>query len=176
MAADLREVGKVISNSTPGRALGAVLAAGVVTFGADAAAQTVRVERLADAPIIGPGLHPSIGENIQGPSLIRVPDWVADPLGAYYLYFADHKGRYIRLAYADDLRGPWRVHPPGSLQIGDSHFLTEPPRDLARGAGARPGGAAGAGGRRRCRTTPCSRRRPPTSRRRTCTSTTPTAA
>ena len=74
MTADLREVGKVISKNTPGIVLGAGLAAGVVTFGADAAAQTVRVERLADAPIIGPELHLSIGENIQGPSLIRVPD------------------------------------------------------------------------------------------------------
>ena len=91
------------------------------------AAPTVRVERILDAPIIGPELDPSIGENIQGPSLIRVPDWVADPLGRYYLYFADHKGHYIRLAYADDLLGPWSVHVPGSLQIEDSHFLVEPP-------------------------------------------------
>ena len=87
----------------------------------------VRVERLLDAPILAPGVHPSIGENIQGPSLIRVPDWVENRLGAYYLYFADHKGRYIRLAYADDLLGPWRIHAPGSLQIADSHFLTAPP-------------------------------------------------
>ena len=116
-----------MKESTLGIAVVIALTAGVMTFGADAAAQTVRVERLADAPIVGPGLHPSIGENIQGPSLIRVRDWVADPLGAYYLYFADHKGRYIRLAYADDLQGPWRVHPPGSLQIADSQFLTEPP-------------------------------------------------
>ena len=75
----------------------------------------VRVERLLDAPIITPSLHPSIGENIQGPSLIRVPTWVENPLGTFYLYFADHKGRYIRLAYADDLLGPWRVtHPEAS--------------------------------------------------------------
>ena len=87
----------------------------------------VRVERLLDRPIITPDLHPSIGVNIQGPSLIRVPDWVEDALGAYYLYFADHKGHYIRLAYADDVLGPWTVHAPGSLQIADSHFLTEPP-------------------------------------------------
>ena len=87
----------------------------------------VRVQRLLDGPIITPDLHPSIGVNIQGPSLIRVPDWVEDALGAYYLYFADHKGRYIRLAYADDPLGPWTIHPPGSLQIADSHFLTEPP-------------------------------------------------
>ena len=48
----------------------------------------VRVERLLDQPIIGPGLDPSIGENIQGPSLIRVPDWLPSPLGRYYLYLS----------------------------------------------------------------------------------------
>ena len=87
----------------------------------------VRVTRLTDGPIIGPDLHPSIGLNIQGPSLIRVPDWIDDSLGAYYLYFADHKGSYIRLAYADELVGPWRVHPPGSLHLAQSGFLTAPP-------------------------------------------------
>ena len=87
----------------------------------------MQVNRLVDGPIISPGLHPSIGENIQGPSLIRVPDWVEEPLGRYYLYFADHKGSYIRLAYSDNLCGPWQIHPPGSLQIAQSRFLTEPP-------------------------------------------------
>lgn len=87
----------------------------------------VRVERLIDAPIVGPSLHPSIGANIQGPSLIRVPAWVAKPLGRYYLYFADHKGRYIRLAFADRLAGPWRIHPPGSLRLEDTPFPNEPP-------------------------------------------------
>lgn len=87
----------------------------------------IRVQRLLDAPIITPETHPSIGPNIQGPSLIRVPDWIPDRLGKYYLYFADHKGSYIRLAYADDLLGPWAVHPPGSLQIEKSHFPSEPP-------------------------------------------------
>ena len=75
-----------------------------------------------DGPIIAPGLHPSIGVNIQGPSAIRVPDWVAGRLGAYYLYFADHKGSYIRLAYADHPTGPWTVHPPGSLHLAQSGF------------------------------------------------------
>jgi hypothetical protein len=86
-----------------------------------------RVERLLDAPIITPATHPSIGTNIQGPSLIRVPDWVTASLGRYYLYFADHKGRYIRLAYADELTGPWTVHAPGSLHLAESHFPCEPP-------------------------------------------------
>ena len=87
---------------------------------------TVRVERLLDEPIITEVTHPSIGANIQGPSLIRVPDWAEGRLGRYYLYFADHKGSYIRLAYADDLLGPWTVYPPGSLQLGESRFPAEP--------------------------------------------------
>ena len=87
----------------------------------------VRVTRLAGGPIIGPELHPSIGVNIQGPSLIRVPEWIEDRLGAYYLYFADHKGSYIRLAYADRFTGPWHVHLPGSLHLAQSGFLTAPP-------------------------------------------------
>ena len=100
---------------------------GFVCWPADAEPE-VNVKRLLDRAIITPDLHSSIGENIQGPSLIRVPDWVEDRLGAYYLYLADHKRRYIRLAYADDLLGPWSIHPPGSLQIEGSHFLTEPPQ------------------------------------------------
>jgi hypothetical protein len=87
----------------------------------------MRVERLDDRPIITPELHPSIGVNIQGPSMIRVPKWAPGRLGEYYLYFADHKGSYIRLAYADHPTGPWTIHPPGSLQLGQSRFLTEPP-------------------------------------------------
>lgn len=87
----------------------------------------VRVERLVDRPIIEPSLHPSIGANIQGPSLIRAPSWIDKPLGRYYLYFADHKGRYIRLAVADELAGPWRIHVPGSLRLEDTPFPNEPP-------------------------------------------------
>ena len=112
---------------------------GVVTTrpaGAQAPAAAVRVQRLLDRPIVTPHLDASLGPNIQGPSLIRVPDWVARRLGKYYLYFADHKGRYIRLAYADDLVGPWRVHAAGSLQLAGSYLLTEPPsgpaEELAR--------------------------------------------
>ena len=94
----------------------------------------VNVERLG--PIITPETHPSIGNNIQGPSLIRVPDWVENPLGRYYLYFADHKGTYIRLAYADTLKGPWQVHAPGSLHLKDSLFPTDPPPVPADGGAA----------------------------------------
>ena len=64
------------------------------------------VTRLTDGPIIVPNMDARMGSNIQGPSLIRVPEWIDDPLGNYYLYFADHRGTYIRLAYADEITGP----------------------------------------------------------------------
>ncbi|MGH7659472.1 MAG: hypothetical protein ACRENA_00965 [Vulcanimicrobiaceae bacterium] len=63
-----------------------------------------------------------MGSNINGPSLIRVPDWMPSRLGRYYLYFAAHSGTYIRLAYADELHGPWRMHEPGVLPLSSSLF------------------------------------------------------
>ena len=73
-------------------------------------------------PIITPQLDDRIGTNINGPSLVRVPDWLPEPLGAYYLYFAHHKGKYIRMAYADDLEGPWTTYGPGVLDLQHSFF------------------------------------------------------
>jgi hypothetical protein len=57
------------------------------------------------------------GANINGPSLIRAPDWLPGRLGKYYLYFAHHNGQYIRLAYANELAGPWSIYEPGTLRI-----------------------------------------------------------
>ena len=48
-------------------------------------------------------------------------------LGKYYLYFADHKGDRIKLAYSDSLIGPWTVHLGGTLNLQDSYFLKETP-------------------------------------------------
>ncbi|MFP4173118.1 MAG: hypothetical protein ACLFV4_09430 [Candidatus Hydrogenedentota bacterium] len=82
-----------------------------------------RVERFEANPIIHREMHGLIGDrgaNINGPSLIRVPDWVEDPLGEYYLYFAHHNGSYIRLAYADALEGPWKIHEPGVLDLEET--------------------------------------------------------
>ena len=73
--------------------------------------------RLPGNPIITPSASPTLGENINGPSLIRVPEWVEGPLGRYYLYFAHHNGKFIRLAYADRLSGPWKIHEPGTLRL-----------------------------------------------------------
>lgn len=100
---------------------------GSLAAGDRAAAATIAVRRLVDRPIIAPGMDARMGPNIEGPSLIRAPDWLPGRLGRYYLYFADHKGDYIRLAYADRLEGPWKVHAPGSLQLAQSGLPTTPP-------------------------------------------------
>eukprot|EP00055_Hartaetosiga_balthica_P016414 m.103613 g.103613 ORF g.103613 m.103613 type:complete len:420 (-) comp9098_c1_seq3:903-2162(-) len=62
------------------------------------------------------------GENINGPSLAKVPSWVENPLGKYYLYFAHHKGDYIRMAYSDRLLGPYILYQEGKgvLTLSDS--------------------------------------------------------
>ncbi len=85
-----------------------------------AAVKKPTIVRFKENPIIRPKILPGDdGENICGPSLIRVPDWLEKPLGKYYLYFAHHKGAYIRLAYADRLEGPWKIHEPGTLKLED---------------------------------------------------------
>ena len=86
----------------------------------------IKVKRFKNNPIIYPELDSSIGTNIAGPSLIRVPSWIDNPLGKYYLYFAAHKGAYIRLAHADKLEGPWEIYNRGSLHLKDSYFPIAP--------------------------------------------------
>ncbi len=111
----------------------------VLIAGVSSAAELadITITRLGDGPIITPDMDDRMGGNIQGPSLIRVPDWVENPLGQYYLYFADHRGEYIRMAYADSVTGPWTVYSPGTLKLEDSYFPTTcPPCSLAPGQSA----------------------------------------
>lgn len=88
----------------------------------------MRVER--HGPLITPDSHPAAGTNINGPALIRVPSWVDEPLGRFYLYFADHKGSSIKLAIADEITGPYRLHEAGALHLGDSRFPVETPQGI----------------------------------------------
>lgn len=71
-------------------------------------------------PMIYPemdGLEGKLSGNINGPSVIKVPEWIENPLGKYYMYFAHHHGKYIRLAYANSPEGPWTIYKPGVLHI-----------------------------------------------------------
>lgn len=90
--------------------------------------------RLAENPLITVATSPSLGSNVNGPTVIRVPGWVGRPLGRYYMYFANHMGTFIRLAYADAVTGPWKVHEPGVLDVRDTAFFRpqpDPPGTLA---------------------------------------------
>ena len=83
------------------------------------------------------GASPEDGQNINGPCAIRIPDWIepanrADPTAIYYLYFAHHQGRYIRLAWASKVEGPWHLYhvgkdfSPGSrgvLDLGENRTI-----------------------------------------------------
>jgi len=76
--------------------------------------QAIITKALFDA--LGAG---SEGENINGPSMIRIPDWIplenrTDSSAVYYLYFAHHQGNYLRMAWSDDLLGPWHLYRTGS--------------------------------------------------------------
>lgn len=89
----------------------------------------MRIERLPGNPIVRPHMDGRMGDNLNGPSLIRTPDWLPRRLGRYYLYFAHHSGRYIRMAYADRLEGPWKMYEPGTLtieQAGFNHHVASP--------------------------------------------------
>jgi hypothetical protein len=87
----------------------------------------VRASRLPQNPLITVDSSRSLGDNVNGPSIIRVPSWVPQPLGRYYLYFAHHKGQHIRLAYANAIAGPWKVHEPGVLHVRRTAFFRPQP-------------------------------------------------
>jgi len=72
------------------------------TFAEDFPYQAVRLND--GNPIIEPSMfsRASDGENINGPSLIRVPDWIpanrrANPSAQYYLYFGHHGGAGLKI-------------------------------------------------------------------------------
>ena len=83
--------------------------------------------RFPENPLVSVSTSKSLGDNVNGPSVIRAPSWIPHPLGRYYMYFAHHKGAYIRLAYADSLAGPWKVYEPGVLNVRDTIFYRPPP-------------------------------------------------
>src|SRR5215471_18167656 len=93
----------------------------------------IAATRIAQNPLITVSSSKTLGDNVNGPSIIRVPSWVEHPLGRYYMYFAHHMGMHIRLAYADALTGPWHVYEPGVLRVDKTAFYRpqpDPPENL----------------------------------------------
>lgn len=72
-------------------------------------------------------LNKQDGSNINGPSLLKVPDFIKNPLGKYYLYFGHHNGAYIRMAYSNDIIANYKIYEGGvlnlsQLNINDKNF------------------------------------------------------
>jgi hypothetical protein len=94
------------------------------------AAGEIRVERLTNNPIITPDMYAEGFEDdisITGASVIRVPTWVANRLGNYYLYLGHHHGERIELFYADKIEGPYARYyaangRPGVLDIQNTGY------------------------------------------------------
>ena len=78
--------------------------------------------RVESDPILGDKLLASFGafgRNKNGPSVIRVPAWLPDsekthPDAVYYMYYADHGGRDIRLAWSASITGEWHLFNRGN--------------------------------------------------------------
>lgn len=85
----------------------------------------ITATRCRNNPLITFASAATLGDNINGPSVIRAPAWLERPLGRYYLYFAHHEGDHIRLAYADALEGPWQVYEPGTLRLDQAPAFVE---------------------------------------------------
>ncbi|MCP3890882.1 MAG: hypothetical protein GY702_18720 [Desulfobulbaceae bacterium] len=69
--------------------------------------------------------HPELGGNINGPCVIRVPEWIDDAPGKYLMYFGHHQGEYIRLAYADSPLGKWSLYEGGCLHLKDVNCIKD---------------------------------------------------
>ena len=93
----------------------------------------VRVTRFATNPLVTVRSSPTLGANVNGPTVIRVPSWVKQPLGRYYMYFGNHRGVFIRMAYADSLSGPWKIHEPGVWHVKDSSLYRPQPDSASFG-------------------------------------------
>jgi MYXO-CTERM domain-containing protein len=104
-----------------------------------ASAQTYTVQRLnGGEPIITEAMFTQAGStrggNINGPCVIRVPDWVEpedrpDADARYYMYFAHHGGNYIRMAWAETVTGPWTLHEVSGVGADDLGVFALPQPD-----------------------------------------------
>lgn len=118
-------------------AVAAAIPVGHVWFtqGAPRADRPVRIiaHRLDANPLVTVRSSPSLGDNVNGPTVVRMPSWIANPPGRYAMYFAHHMGRYIRVAFADRIEGPWRIHEGGVLPVTQTAFdrpQPDPPEAL----------------------------------------------
>jgi|SaaInlStandDraft_1057018.scaffolds.fasta_scaffold05641_4 hypothetical protein len=58
--------------------------------------------------------------SIAGPAILRVPKWVYNFLGKYYLCFSHHRANFIRLAHADMPLECGSIYDPGAYGLAES--------------------------------------------------------
>lgn len=84
------------------------------------------IVRFENNPMIRPEMLPKDEVvNINGPSLIKAPDWLPNRRGRYYLYFANHRGPHIHLAFADKLDGPWTLSDLEPLSVAEVALINQ---------------------------------------------------
>jgi hypothetical protein len=76
-------------------------------------AHGVTATRLTENPLVTVDTSASLVNNVNGPTVIRVPDWIDHPLGRYYVYFANHFGHFHPIG----VRGRFRELPRPALRI-----------------------------------------------------------
>ena len=90
-------------------------------------AQELRATRLSQNPLITVDTSSSLGSNVNGPTVIRVPDWVERPLGRYYMYSRTTWGSSFD--WPMQTRSPVRgsVDEPGVLHVRNTAFFRPQP-------------------------------------------------
>lgn len=107
-------------------ALLGLIATGLTAAASEPGITIPRLLRLGESPIVTGAMLPGEdGASINGPSLVKVPEWVENPLGRYYLYFSHHAGKYLRLACADQLEGPWKIVDGGVMPLSAQTAVTD---------------------------------------------------
>lgn len=88
------------------------------------------VLRFESNPLLDINVDQRLGTTVNGPSVITAPDWLPNRLARFYMYFADHVGQHIKLAYSDHPTGPWVLHEPGTLHLSQAsafrHHIASP--------------------------------------------------
>jgi len=96
------------------------MSAVVLVLGPQGAAGDISAVRMRSNPQVDPRslAYSCDGDySINFPTVIKAPRWLKPRLGDYYMYFSDHHGLFIYLAYADNINGPWMTYAPPTLTL-----------------------------------------------------------
>ena len=102
-----------------------ILSAGLPVDGLEIRAERFEGNPILSVDVIGEEAFEASREadsgpylSIAGPSMIRVPDWMEKPSGQILPLFFPPQGGHIRMTYAEELEGPWKVFNPGEGVFG----------------------------------------------------------